>query len=135
MGLPIIAVDNVDEAIEKVNAICDRPLALYVYSEDRTVTDKVLNGTLSGGAAVNTCFEQLLNANLPFGGVGASGMGSYHGKHGFDEFTHKRSVLKQDTLIMKGAAMPAPPCEERTCRCRCWNGRGFAAKQALNFAD
>merc|ERR1712226_109544 len=109
--LPIIAVDNVDEAIEKVNAICDRPLALYVYSEDRTVTDKVLNGTLSGGAAVNTCFEQLLNANLPFGGVGASGMGAYHGKHGFDEFTHKRSVLKQDTVIMKGAAMPDQPPE------------------------
>merc|ERR1712190_228488 len=109
--LPIIAVDNVDEAIEKANAICDRPLALYVYSEDPTVTNKVLNSTLSGGAAVNTCFEQLLNANLPFGGVGASGMGSYHGKHGFDEFTHKRSVLKQDTLIMKGAAMPDKPPE------------------------
>merc|ERR1712232_817901 len=109
--LPIIAVDNVDEAIKKANAICDRPLALYVFSEDRTVTDKVLNGTLSGGAAVNTCFEQLLNANLPFGGVGASGMGAYHGKHGFDEFTHKRSVLKQDTLIMKGAAMPDKPPE------------------------
>merc|ERR1712232_1106397 len=107
--LPIIAVDNVDEAIEKVNAICDRPLALYVFSEDRTVTDKVLNGTLSGGVAVNTCFEQLLNANLPFGGVGASGMGAYHGKHGFNEFTHKRSVLKQDTLIMKSAAMPDKP--------------------------
>merc|ERR1711920_511893 len=107
--LPIIAVDNVDEAIERANAICDRPLALYVYSEDPTATDKVLNGTLSGGAAVNTCFEQLLNANLPFGGVGASGMGAYHGKHGFDEFTHKRSVLKQDTMIMKGAAMPDNP--------------------------
>merc|ERR1712032_823445 len=86
-----------EDAIEKVNAICARPLALYVYSEDTAVTDKVLNGTLSGGVAVNTCFEQLLNANLPFGGVGASGMGAYHGKHGFDEFTHKRSVLKQDT--------------------------------------
>jgi len=107
--LPIVAVDNVDEAIEKVNAICDRPLALYVFSENPSVTDKVLNSTLSGGAAVNTCFEQILNANLPFGGVGASGMGSYHGKHGFDEFTHKRSVLKQDTLIMKSAAMPDKP--------------------------
>merc|ERR1712151_349034 len=111
MGLPIIAVDNVDEAIEKANAICDRPLALYVYSEDPTVTNKVLNGTLSGGAAVNTCFEQLINANLPFGGVGASGMGSYHGKYGFDEFTHKRSVLHQDSFLFKGSPLPDNPSD------------------------
>merc|ERR1712113_911515 len=70
-----------------------------------------MGSTLSGGAAVNRCFEQLLNAKLAYGGVGASGMGSYHGKHGFDEFTHKRSVLKQDTVIMKGAAMPDKPPE------------------------
>merc|ERR1719469_1863303 len=70
--LPIMSVDNMDEAIDKVNSICDRPLALYVYSEDQSATDKVLNNTLSGGCAVNTSFEHLTNFNLPFGGVSSS---------------------------------------------------------------
>jgi aldehyde dehydrogenase (NAD+) len=107
--LPIVAVENMDDAVSKVNTICDRPLALYVYSEDQAATDTVLNGTLSGGACVNTSLEHLMNANLPFGGVGGSGYGAYHGKAGFDEFTHYRSVFKQDTTIMKGAAFPDKP--------------------------
>lgn len=88
---------------------CDQPLALYVYSEDKKATDYVLGHTTSGGACINTSFEHLMNPNLPFGGVGSSGYGSYHGKAGFDEFTHHRSVLHQDTTIMKGASLPPKP--------------------------
>lgn len=104
--LPVVRVDSLDEAIQKANSICDRPLALYVFSEDKAATEKVLNGTLSGGTAINTVMEQLINNNLPFGGVGSSGTGAYHGKAGFDEFTHLRSVLHQDTTIMKGSSFP-----------------------------
>merc|ERR1712070_925836 len=65
----------------------------------------------SGGVCINSCMEHLMNANLPFGGVGGSGYGAYHGKAGFDEFTHRRAVLHQDTLLMKGSAMPPKPSD------------------------
>lgn len=107
--LPVIATEGIEDSVKKVNSICNQPLALYVFSEDKQATDYVLNNTASGGAAINTSLEHLLNNNLPFGGVGASGFGSYHGKAGFDEFTHRRSVLDQDTFIMKGAALPPQP--------------------------
>merc|ERR1711976_1037590 len=80
--------------------------------EDNQATDYVLNNTTSGGACINTSLEHLLNNNLPFGGVGASGYGSYHGKAGFDEFTHRRSVLHQDTMLMKGASLPPQPSDQ-----------------------
>jgi len=109
--LPIITTESVEDAINKVNCICDQPLALYVYSEDKAVIDYVLSHTASGGAAINTSGEHLMNTNLPFGGVGSSGQGSYHGKAGFDEFTHRRAVLHQDTLIMQGASLPPKPSD------------------------
>jgi len=110
--LPVIVIDSIDDAIKKVKSICSRPLALYVYAEDKKVIDHVLDSTLSGGAAINTSMEQILNPNMPFGGVGASGMGNYHGKFGFDTFTHKRSVLHQDTLLMKHSTLPDNPGDE-----------------------
>mmetsp|Transcript_102648 Transcript_102648/g.162200 ORF Transcript_102648/g.162200 Transcript_102648/m.162200 type:complete len:522 (-) Transcript_102648:102-1667(-) len=110
--LPVMTFNNIEEAVDKVNAIDDHPLALYVFSQDKKATDYVLNNTTSGGACVNTALEHLLNANLPFGGVGSSGYGTSHGKHGFDEFTHRRAVLDQDTLILSGAAVPPQPPEK-----------------------
>lgn len=107
--LPVMGVQSMEEATEKVNAICGKPLALYVYSEDQQATQTVLNNTNSGGVGINTSLEQLMNSNLPFGGVGSSGYGAYHGKAGFDEFTHRRSVLHQDTMISKGASLPDNP--------------------------
>lgn len=107
--LPVVAVESMEEAVDKCNGICDRPLALYVFSEDKHVQDKILGNTLSGGVAINSCMEHFMNSNLPFGGVGGSGYGAYHGKAGFDEFTHRRSVLDQDTSIMKGASLPPNP--------------------------
>jgi len=106
--LPIIATENIQDAVKKANSVCDHALALYVFSEDKEATDYVLKNTTSGGVGINTCLEQVGNPNLPFGGVGGSGYGSYHGKAGFEEFTHRRSCLHQDTTIMKGAtALPS----------------------------
>lgn len=110
--LAVVVVDSIDEALETVHAVCAKPLALYVYSEDKKAIDHVLDNTLSGGVAVNSSMEHILNPNLPFGGVGTSGMGSYHGKAGFDTFTHKRSVLQQDTLLMKGSTLPDNPTDD-----------------------
>ena len=66
----------------QVKAVCDKPLALYVYTEEAEVAKKILDNTQSGGGCINTCIEHLGNPNLPFGGVGESGYGSYHGKAG-----------------------------------------------------
>lgn len=110
--LPIVKVDSMEEAIANVNKVCASPLALYVFSEDKKTQDYVLDNTVSGGACINTSMEHIMNSNLPFGGVGGSGYGSYHGKAGFDEFTHRRSVLHQDTRFMKGASMPPHPTDE-----------------------
>jgi len=105
--LPVVATESVADAVQKANSVCDRPLALYVFSEDQNVIDYVMNNTTSGGVAINTCMDHAGNPNMPFGGVGGSGYGAYHGKHGFDEFSHRRSCLQQDTTIMKG--VPALP--------------------------
>jgi hypothetical protein len=107
--LPVIATSNVEEQLEKIKAVCGDPLALYVFSEDQHMIDRVLDRTTSGSVAINTAFEQLLNVNLPFGGVGASGYGAYHGKHGFDTFTHRRSCLHQDTTFFKSPLLQFKP--------------------------
>jgi aldehyde dehydrogenase (NAD+) len=94
--LPVISVDDLDAAIRFVN---DRPkpLALYVFTENGRAADQVLARTSSGGACVNHCVVHILPENLPFGGVGPSGMGAYHGKSGFDVFSHHKSVVKKPT--------------------------------------
>ncbi|HEX7354207.1 MAG TPA: aldehyde dehydrogenase family protein [Mycobacteriales bacterium] len=92
--LPIIPVDDVAEAIERVNA-GDKPLALYAFTTDDATAKQVLHGTSSGGMLVNHTLLHLAVPDLPFGGVGESGMGSYHGKAGFDAFSHRRSVLEK----------------------------------------
>jgi len=91
--LPIIGISLVDEAIDYVNDR-DHPLALYWFGKDKKVLKEILARTHSGGVCVN---DTLLHAgieNLPFGGIGASGMGSYHGKAGFDTFSHQKPVLE-----------------------------------------
>ena len=94
--LPVIPVDDVDEAIAFVTAR-DKPLALYVFSESRDTQRAVLDRTSSGGVCINHTLLQLSIPALPFGGVGASGMGAYHGKAGFDTFTHYKPVLSKPT--------------------------------------
>ena len=97
-ALPVIAVDSLDEAIAFVNADA-KPLALYTFSEDGHENDRVLAGATSGGACVNGTIMHLSNPYLPFGGVGASGMGAYHGRFGFDTFSHRRSVHTRSTKL------------------------------------
>ncbi|KAG2518492.1 hypothetical protein BBO99_00003287 [Phytophthora kernoviae] len=96
--LPVVYYDTLDSAIDFVNDR-EKPLALYLYSSDYKVRTRVLAETSSGSACVNDSIVQSVNLNLPFGGVGASGMGSYHGKHSFDAFSHKKSVLVRYAML------------------------------------
>lgn len=98
--LPILAYDKVEEVLAQINSQ-DKPLALYLFSKNNSWTDFILKNTSSGGVCLNDQIIHLANHNLPFGGVGPSGMGAYHGYAGFREFSHHRSILKQ-SLWNKG---------------------------------
>jgi acyl-CoA reductase-like NAD-dependent aldehyde dehydrogenase len=86
--LSVIAVDSLDDAIGFLRGR-DAPLVLYIFTNDTVAADRIIANTLSGGVLVNDCLMHLSNPNLPFGGVGASGFGSYKGKWGFEEFSHR----------------------------------------------
>eukprot|EP00039_Didymoeca_costata_P018799 m.335035 g.335035 ORF g.335035 m.335035 type:complete len:497 (+) comp17495_c0_seq1:28-1518(+) len=92
--LPVISVSSTEEAINFVLA-GEKPLSLYVFSEDSKEVNQVLTNTSSGGACVNDTVMHCGNPELPFGGVGESGIGAYHGREGFKTFSHKRSVLQK----------------------------------------
>ena len=94
--LPVIAVDSVDAAVSFVN---DRPhpLALYVFTDDTPTAERIVERTRSGGVSINHTMVHLGVPDLPFGGVGASGIGAYHGEAGFDRFSHRRAVLSKAT--------------------------------------
>jgi aldehyde dehydrogenase (NAD+) len=89
--LPVMTYDNLDQVIEYIEER-DKPLALYVYSNNPANVQKVLDRTSSGGVTVNGVFSHYLENRLPFGGVNGSGMGSYHGHFGFKAFSHERAV-------------------------------------------
>lgn len=92
--LPIITFSNVEEAINQVNKN-PKPLALYIFTQQRRLQQKVLNETSSGTVCINDCGIQFLHHDLPFGGVNTSGMGKAHGIYGFKVFSNEKSVLKQ----------------------------------------
>jgi aldehyde dehydrogenase (NAD+) len=94
--LPVIAVPDVEAAIDTVNAH-PKPLALYIFSSRAGVADRVVERTSSGGVCVNGTILQVATPGLPFGGVGASGMGAYHGQYGFETFSHLKGVLDRAT--------------------------------------
>ncbi len=94
--LPVAVVPDMPGAVDRVNARPE-PLAIYVFSKNRGTVREVLDNTVSGGAAVNDTMVQLSLPALPFGGVGASGSGTYHGRAGFETFSHPRSVLYKST--------------------------------------
>jgi aldehyde dehydrogenase (NAD+) len=96
--LPVLKIKSIEEAIRFINAR-PKPLALYVYSKNDDVAQQVLDRTSSGGAVVNHCWLHLAVPGLPFGGVGESGMGAYHGKQTFETFSHRKAVLKKPTSI------------------------------------
>jgi acyl-CoA reductase-like NAD-dependent aldehyde dehydrogenase len=86
-----------------------KPLGLYVFTEDLRVAERVLDATESGDAAVNDCTVQPLIPELPFGGVGNSGMGKYHGEWGFRAYTNARGVLYHSTVTDPGVRYPPYP--------------------------
>ncbi|MDD5476193.1 MAG: aldehyde dehydrogenase [Syntrophales bacterium] len=96
--LPVLAYENMGDAIDIINSM-PQPLAIYIFTESRAVESRILAETSSGGACVNDTLSHVGSTKLPFGGIGDSGMGSYHGKASFDTFTHRRSVMKRSTLF------------------------------------
>ena len=103
--LPIIAVPDNAAAIRHVNSH-DRPLALYWFGADRVARDLVLEKTLSGGVTINDCLLHLAQENQPFGGVGASGTGAYHGEWGFRNFSKEKPVYFRSKLSALGLSRP-----------------------------
>lgn len=96
--LPIISFSNLDEIIGEIKKL-SKPLALYLFTENYEVEKKVLEEISSGGACINDTITHLANPELPFGGVGNSGIGAYHGKESFKTFSHRRSVVRKTTKI------------------------------------
>jgi len=111
--LPIVPVDGTDAAIAFVNA-GERPLALYWYGDDHEARDRVLQKTVSGGVTINDSLWHFAQEHLPFGGVGKSGLGAYHGEAGFETFSHMKPVFYQ-TRFSSGA-MLHPPYTDKTGR-------------------
>jgi aldehyde dehydrogenase (NAD+) len=94
--LPIITVQSLDDAIRFINSRA-KPLSAYLFTKTRETRERVIKEVPAGGMLVNHLAFQVSTAKLPFGGVGASGMGAYHGKFGFEEFSHRKSVLTKPT--------------------------------------
>ena len=103
--LPIITFSDLDEAVAYVNSK-PKPLALYIYAQDKKAINKVLQETSAGDTCVNQTMMHFLHQNLPFGGVNNSGIGKSGGVWGFRAFTHERSVLVEK---FSAAAMLHPP--------------------------
>jgi aldehyde dehydrogenase (NAD+) len=109
--LPVVTVQSLDEAINFVNSR-PKPLSAYLFTKAKSVRERVIKEVSAGGMLVNHLAFQVTTTRLPFGGVGSSGMGAYHGKFGFEEFSHKKSVLTKPTRPDL-SAMLYPPYTER----------------------
>lgn len=103
--LPLVPYDTLDEALAYIGAH-PHPLALYLFDDDRTTIDKVLAGTRAGGVSINDTILHIAQHHLPFGGVGASGMGAYHGEDGFRTFSHMKPVFHQARWNSSGLMNP-----------------------------
>jgi aldehyde dehydrogenase (NAD+) len=96
--LPLVEYENLEEALEIIR-IRPRPLALYIFTRSRKIQEKILRSTQSGSGGINETVVHFINPYLPFGGVGKSGMGRYHGKYSFETFSYKRSFLDKAAWI------------------------------------
>ncbi len=103
--LPVVVVDDLDAALDVVNG-GEKPLALYLFTESDDTAERVVRDTSAGGMCINHTILHLGVPDLPFGGIGESGMGSYHGQWGFDELSHRKSVLKRPTSFDPPVAYP-----------------------------
>jgi aldehyde dehydrogenase (NAD+) len=109
--LPIVTVQNLDEAIAFVNAR-PKPLAAYLFTKGKSTRERVIKEVSAGGMVVNHLIFHFATTKLPFGGVGPSGIGAYHGRFGFEEFSHRKSVLTKTTRPDL-AALIYPPYTEK----------------------
>ena len=110
--LPVKTYSNVSESVDYINSK-DRPLGLYYFGKDKKEQDFVLNNTTSGGVTVNDVISHIQMEDLPFGGVGPSGMGSYHGHDGFKEFSHAKATYTQSKLNLMKIAGLVPPYKKK----------------------
>ena len=110
--LPVKTYKDVSEPVDYINSK-DRPLGLYYFGNDENEKNFVLNNTTSGGVTVNDVISHIQMEDLPFGGVGPSGMGSYHGYDGFKEFSHQKAVYKQTNLNLMKLAGLVPPYKKK----------------------
>ena len=113
--LPMLPYEKLDDCIDFIRSR-PKPLALYIFSENKMNQEKVLNSCSFGGGCINDTVIHLASSHMSFGGVGESGMGSYHGKKSFDTFTHYRSVLKQGKLDVKLRYFPYKSGKEKITR-------------------
>lgn len=111
--LPVRKYDSIDGAIAEVNRR-DRPLALYYFGSDEAERRRVLDRTISGGVSLDDTIFHVSMEELPFGGIGPSGMGAYHGEPGFRTFSHAKSVFKQSRLDVAGLGGLKPPYGKKT---------------------
>ena len=95
--LPVISYTNLDTTISEINKMA-KPLAMYIFSQNKQQQDKIINETSSGGLCINNTVMHLVSDNMPFGGVGSAGIGSYHGKYSFETFSNARSILSSKKL-------------------------------------
>ena len=114
--LPVLTFESLHEVIAFVNAR-PRPLALYYFSRNRKKQKRILRHTCSGGACINEVLMQWGNEMLPFGGVGNSGLGNYHGKYSFDTFTHEKGVLRKSNLTDLPLRYPPYGKRHRILKC------------------
>jgi aldehyde dehydrogenase (NAD+) len=103
--LPIVTYKQLDEVAPFITAR-DQPLALYVFGEDPQAIDTIIDNTTAGGTCINNAVIHFANPHLPFGGVGPSGTGNYHGFYGFKAFSHERAVLRQGRIDMLKTVYP-----------------------------
>ncbi len=96
--LPVITYKSLDEVIEYVNKN-DSPLALYFFSNNKKNIQKMIANVSFGGGCINDTIIHLATSHMPFGGVGGSGIGGYHGKVGFETFTHYKSIVDKKTIL------------------------------------
>jgi aldehyde dehydrogenase (NAD+) len=115
--LPVLTIDSLATALDFVRTR-PKPLALYVFTEDGEIADQVIEHTSSGGVCVNQVLMHITPPNLPFGGVGESGMGTYHGRSGFETFSHLKSVMRKGTR--PDPSLMYPPYSSRKERIIRW---------------
>ncbi|XP_076006810.1 aldehyde dehydrogenase family 3 member B1 [Genypterus blacodes] len=117
--LPVLTINGVDEAIAFINKQ-EKSLCVYAYSSNNKVISRLMSETSSGSFCSNDCVLQSLMVALPFGGVGASGMGSFHGRYSFDTFSHRKSCLLRSTQLECVTYLRYPPYEDRNLSLMTW---------------